>query len=403
MLKKRFQINIQYAMILCLLFLAAINFDAKFFYFAFGAAIVTMFFLRRIKMNAVSVVYLALGLLMGAFHASLDLMSALRPLAFFLVYLVGYNIPRSFLARKDGKKEQDVTYQLLVTVALGSFAHLMLNFLLNMGNDLDRNTVDIWSGEIMAATGQAALGCIMMGLGAAMVIQPDKKRSRLFGVIVIAGMLLYNLALAGRTLLVILLICLAVGSLYAAAKSGRSTTKRLKIVIRISILALVLLTAYLLNIGGVRGFVEDSNLYQRFFEDAELGISETGRWANRVLYLKKMLEYPFGGLHMRERFGYAHDLLLDAYDEFGILALLLLLLAVADGCRQLYLFCKNEDHKLSYRVALLCCYTAILLEFCVEPIFAGMPWLFVCYSLINAALACTNRAAKVERQRMMDQ
>ena len=218
MLKKRFQINIQYAMILCLLFLAAINFDAKFFYFAFGAAIVTMFFLRRIKMNAVSVVYLALGLLMGAFHASLDLMSALRPLAFFLVYLVGYNIPRSFLARKDGKKEQDVTYQLLVTVALGSFAHLMLNFLLNMGNDLGRNTVDIWSGEIMAATGQAALGCIMMGLGAAMVIQPDKKRSRLFGVIVIAGMLLYNLALAGRTLLVILLICLAVGSLYAAAK-----------------------------------------------------------------------------------------------------------------------------------------------------------------------------------------
>lgn len=37
MLKKRFSINIQYGMILCLLFLAAINFDAKFYYFALCA------------------------------------------------------------------------------------------------------------------------------------------------------------------------------------------------------------------------------------------------------------------------------------------------------------------------------------------------------------------------------
>ena len=401
MLNKRFSISIQYGMILCLLFLAAINFDAKFYYFAFAAALAMMVFLWRFRMNAVSTVYLALGLLMGVFHASYDVLAAIRPLSYFLVYLVGFNIPCSSLAKRGGKREQDVAYQLLMTVALGSFAHLMLNFILNMGKDLGRNTVDIWSGQIMAATGQAALGCIMIGVAAAMIIAPNKKHSRLWGVLFVVGIMSYNLTLAGRTMVIMLALCFAVGGLYMLTKDQLALSRRVKILFRMLLLIVILLGVYEMDLGGIRGFVEDSNLYQRFFGDTDEGVWETGRWAAKLLYLKNMVKYPFGGLHMREQCGHAHDLLLDAYDEFGIIALLLLLIVLIDGIRQVYLFCKNAGHKPSYRVGVLCAYVAILMQFCVEPIFAGMPWLFVCYSLLNAALTSANRAAKEEKVRMM--
>ena len=39
----------------------------------------------------------------------------------------------------------------------------------------------------------------------------------------------------------------------------------------------------------------------------------------------------------------------------------------------------------------------ILLEFCVEPIFADMPWLFVCFCLSNGALVGINQTLEMRK------
>lgn len=392
MLKKGFLINISYALIICLLFLAAMNFEAKFYYYAFASTLFLLVVMRRIRINAISVVYLALGLLMAVYHSSQGVLATLRPFAYFCIYLVGFNLPRSNFARRDDNEEQDVAYQLLVVVALGSFAHLLLNFMLNMGQSMDRNTLDIWSGEIMSATGQAALGSLMIGLACALLLASKKKLSRFLALIALSGILIYNLTLSGRALILNVCVCFAIGGWFTMFQIGRSAKKQLCMLARVAIVAAVLIAIYAMNLGGLRTMVESSNLYNRFFGSENMGLTETGRWGKRLFFLRNMLEYPFGGLHMRAQVGYAHDLLLDAYDEFGVLSMLLLMAVLADGLIQLYRFCKNENHMLLYRVAALCVSLSIMMFFFLEPIFAGMPWLFVCYSLVNGALKCTNRA-----------
>ena len=157
------------------------------------------------------------------------------------------------------------------------------------------------------------------------------------------------------------------------------------------ILCFLLLFAFIVDIGGVRTFVENSNFFSRFFESSGDDIAESGRLERKLYFLKHAWEYPFGGLHMQEEIGYAHDLLLDAYDEFGFLSLFLLIAILYDGLKKLLFVCKNKSIDLFIRLSFLCVYIAILLEFCVEPIIAGMQWFFICYCLINGCLAAMHK------------
>ena len=60
--------SIEYSLILILLFLCAMNFYAKFFYFAFGTLIVMMLFQGKIRINFAFVIYLILGVLMSLYN-----------------------------------------------------------------------------------------------------------------------------------------------------------------------------------------------------------------------------------------------------------------------------------------------------------------------------------------------
>jgi len=145
------------------------------------------------------------------------------------------------------------------------------------------------------------------------------------------------------------------------------------------------------NVAGIWDSITDSNFFNRLFEFSGTSWLDAERIEARISFLKNAYLYPFGGLHMRNRFGYAHDLLLDAYDEYGIFALLLLILILADGVKRLWIFCSRTSYGMVYKLGFLCIYAAILIEFCVEPIFAGMQWLFVCYCFINGCLTGMNK------------
>lgn len=391
----------EYLIILTFLFLAAMNFYAKFFYFVFAAFIMLIFTKQHLKVNIGMIPYILLGSYMAVYNADEGVLSVFRCFAYALCFIIGSNMILSISNNglsDNGKFENQIRigYAVLSAICLGSFVHFMLNFAINQQFVLGRNTNDIWTGERLSATIQASIACLMCGFGVSMIICPRKKFSRLVGIIAIIGIMAYNLMLAGRTLLIMIILVLAIGLVYFCLNSERPIHKNNTIIIVISIFVAIAL-AFTFNIAGVQDYILESNLFSRLDSMKVDGMISGERTRRKILFLQNIWRYPFGGLHMRTQFGYAHDLLLDAYDEYGFLEVIFLLIILVSGIRNLICFCKNKDISISYRLSFLCVYISILCEFCIEPIFEGIPWLFVCYCLLNGCIYGLN-CAHLERQ-----
>lgn len=387
--------KIKQIFVYAMLFFASMNFSAKFFYFAFASLIIVMVFQRKLMANATTLVYLALGGLMAIYNSSEGVLSMIRCFAAGAFYIVGINMTTVRVARRslmfgyDFKEVENTGYTALAVISAGSFTHYFLNFITNISGITGRNTIDIWSGQTMAATGQATLACLMLGFAVSMIFMPSKKISRVFGVAAILVMLWYNLVLAGRTMIVILIILFVIGIFYTR-KALENSLERMKLFIGFSSVILVVFLLFAFNAGGIRDMMFKSNLFGRF-ESSFASLTEDAlRATGKMSFLSNFYKYPFGGLNMRDEYGYAHDLLLDGYDEYGIFGFILLVAILVLGIVELYKLMSRTSYKHSFKIALLLIYVAMLLQFLVEPILAGMPWLFACFSLINGTVAGMN-------------
>lgn len=388
--------KVQNFVIFGLLFLASMNFYAKFFYFVFGSFCVLVLFRRRFIVIPNVLVYLCMSFLTAIYNSSEGVLSMLRCMAWMVFYLVGLNLAAVRSNREEDRLEYDLDfaekngYKILVVIASGSFSHYLLNFLYNYENILGRNTNDIWSGTIMAATGQAALTCIMCGLAVAWLFAPPKKGCRLLSILCVVALLVYNLILACRTPLIIFVLLLIVGFLFMV-RTADTGHKKVKMTVGFGAIVLCLCVLFALNVFGIQEYLQSSNLFERF-DKASYGWNESSRFNNKLLFIQNAYYYPFGGLHLNEAYGYAHDLWLDGYDEYGVLGLLLLVSITVIGIKDLIKLLKRTNYSTTFKLAITCIYVAVLLEFCVEPILAGMSWLFACYCLINGCMAGMNLA-----------
>ena len=385
--------KLKYALVLFFLFFAALNFRGKFFYFSFGAMLVLLVFQKRLRINRGAAVYALLGLLMAIYNHAEGMLSMIRCFAGVALFLVGYNVASEDMSRTGETRSiatsQRHIYGMMLAIATGSFTHFFLNFVTNWGAALGRNTNDIWTGETMAATGQAALSCLMLGFAVSAIFLPPRKVIFWLGAFCISIILLYNLILACRAVLAILVALLIVGYCYKQRtldSMGKGFGFRVRVVIVLGIAAI----AVILNVGNIQGLWTSSNLGARFNNSLDGLFDNTARNDSTLLYIKNAPKYLFGGLHMQKEFGYAHDLLLDGYDEYGIGGLILFVAVLAHGVKAIWKFLRETAYHHSLKLTVLCIYTAVLLEFCVEPILTGMPWLFPCYCLINGCIAGLN-------------
>lgn len=378
--------------VLLLLFLTAMNFQAKFFYFIFAATLAAAFAYKNTSINRMLFLYFILGSIMAVYNVNNGIISMLRFMAYPAAYYIGIS-----MSRKDSNYDESVYNHYLqericnplFVISLGSFSHYILNYFTNFNNMLKRNTNDIWTGEMLSATGQSSLACLMIGFAVAMILTHRKTRELVFGIIFIVGVLAYNLVLSGRTIIAILLIVFSVGFLYML-KQTSNVSKKMKVIGGILLLVVVASILWMGNVGGIKDYIEKSNLYLRFLNVTGSELLESGRMDRRIFYLSEMITYPFGGAHMRNKYGYAHDLLLDGYDEYGLVVFVILFVLLINGIKQIVRFCKDKGINLYVKTRFLCVYVAILLVFCVEPILAGMQWLFVCFCLINGMITGYN-------------
>lgn len=395
---KRFGFDVSQKITLLLLFLAGVNIYNKYYYFCFAA--VAIFIVAKKKMildwNVLFLLVFSVSwLILSPDSNNVSLTTFIKPFLYPAAYIVG----RNFFAKSQNdyvsNKRDLLVVPVLVVLALGPFTHYLLNYFNGLGS-FSRNTIDIWSGTVLSATSQAALACIMIGVAVAALFVQNKPSVKIFAALAIILTFLYNLILAGRTLFLILIIVSLVCSIYYI-KESNSISKGFRLFIFILAAIFILSIAYSYNLFGFKNYIVNSNIYFRFFNNTSEDILSSQRGNLKLIHLNNFEKGLFGGCQIRYLCGsYAHDLWLDAYDEAGIFALIALVFFCV-GC--LYTLWKCISLKYitrPLRFMLLAIYTAIFLQFFVEPIIQGMPWLFVCFCFIHGIVVQRQFEAKNE-------
>lgn len=278
--------------------------------------------------------------------------------------------------------------------AIGFFAHLMLNLYANAGrDDLGRNTLDFWSKEVYAATGQAGLACVPMAWCVASFLKEKKFSRRFWSVVAILAMLYYNLTLGSRTMIYSLFIVFAVAIFYLLKREEYNKKKTTTFFVTVGIVIAVLI-AYNTDAWGVRSLIEESTLFERLLGDQSLKLGEDARWSSKLAYLKLMPQYLTGGNHIYRLVGsYAHDVLLDTYDQYGLLALVAVVALLWDAISKLLKLLRSKQLQEGAKITLLCVYITVLLTFAVEPVLEGMPWLMMSFCFIYGMVAALTKKA----------
>jgi hypothetical protein len=366
----------------CLLFLATLNIYNKMVYMIFAAFLVLLTFKKvdtEIDLTAIILILFSFTLILFSDGSGIfknGIFAAIRNFMYPLTYIIGYNI--------CSKEDSENKFQnIMIFVGLGSFFHYVLNMFINTEAE-GRNTKDIWSANVVSATCQAALCCIAIGIFGAVLYS---KRKPIYKILAIAGLisiLVYNLVLAGRTSVALMLIVLVAGFGYY---SVLNKIRRLKTILPIFFAAFFIVLAIRFNWFGIGDYVFESNLFERFTEETTIN-SSSGRTDFKFEYLKYILIYPFGGGKIYNEVGrYAHDLLLDLYSDAGIIAAIIILVILIISLKNIFKVFKNKNISTDMKMLVFCVYIVIYIQFFLEPIMAGMPWLLALFLFYNGMIS----------------
>lgn len=394
-LRRNNSITFHQTLVLVMLFLGSMNLMNKYFYFIFIAFLA--FFLLNgqiLKVDAVfgSLLVLSLSYLLFYPPARDGITTAMKQFSYPMCYFIGLNF---FNLDRNGPMATEVTEKkisaALIVLTLGAFTHYLLNMVSNMGS-VSRNTVDIWTKEIIGATGQAALAVMATGVFAALLFSEKKPFVKLIAAAGIIMILLYNLVLAGRTLIVLTALVLMAAIVYRIIHSD--IERKFQTIISVIVVVAAIIVIYVYDIWGVRSAVLSSNLSARF---NQMLVSDDSRMAAKLGFIKNMLRYPFGGGNIRRVTGhYAHELYLDIYSDTGIVGYVATIYAVIITLKRLNAVLKNANAESDTKLLQLCFYIALLAEFFVEPIVQGIPWMFCafCFSsgLLGSYISCLNQS-----------
>ena len=379
------EFSLSQIIILTLLLLASMNVLNLYFYFLFAAfwvSVIASF--RNFVVDKLFFVLLVLSFSYLIFDP--DSLSSItliiKRFIFPMCYLMGLNFLNQ--GKNDSKtavsREKILKTGFLIP-AIGAFFHYLLNMAVNI-NSLNRNTVDVWTGEIMLATGQACLAIMAIGVFSATLFSESSKVSKFISAVGLLGIYTYNLVLAGRTLIVLSVMILSVALIYSVKNSDFK--RNLNVIIVTIVIIVMIVLAYTQDLFGFRNWILGSNLSARF---DIIQFDEDSRLANKLLYFSNMLEYPFGGGSLRNYVGgYAHELYLDVYSDTGVLGYVSIIIFVAFSSINAWNVMKKGNVSKNFKLLLLCIFVSILAEFFLEPIVQGVPWMLCSFCFYSGLL-----------------
>ena len=382
-----------FAILFCL-FLGSLNLINRFYYFVYIAAFLFLVMPNgkmRFDSGFFALILFSMTLLL--FDPSYQTMvtSMIKPFTYPLCYLIGTSLFSAGVKEdNDLLRDEKRTAWIIYVAASGVLLHFILNRIINHGID-SRNVIDFWTRQEMSATGQATMACLMIAVAVAFLFSKVKKTKKVIAILLLLIILEYNIILAGRTIFALILIAVGIAFLYSIRenRNKRFFRRSIKLILIVAVIFGLLFAMYNSNIFGVKDAFESSNFYERFFggryaQDME----EDLRFENKLYYVEHFFDSMFGGGHIREDFGRsAHDLYLDTYDEAGIFALIFIVFYIVKSLGRAIRCARNKNLTFEIRLLILCVYVVVNVQFWLEPILRGVPWLLAMYALIDGAVA----------------
>lgn len=377
-------------MFLTIMFLAVSNIMLLGVYILLIASIV--FYLRKTKVpynnGVLSLLLFSLFyFLIVIFHGE-PVVSALKIFVCPLIWLMSFSMAKN--------KDMTQIKRLFIALSFGMAIHGVINFLYNsfLGTNLQTGlSYDFWSQAYSPSTGQAVNFTLIVALSFWIIfLQKESKTLSIAGVVVIAIAAIYDISIGGRTFLLLIAISLALSIIMYIAYTFSDASYRHRVIPLIFGIALIIVLGVVLyqrDAFGIRSAYERSYLYVRLTYHNAGDLRGNDRIDKKLDYITNASKYLFGGNYLSkvERFGYAHELWLDIYDDAGIIPYILIVIYTFISGHHFLKAANSPDVDHNWRIALITFLVVIMLQFFVEPILSGSPMLLYSYIIMDGALA----------------
>lgn len=307
---------------------------------------------------------------------------------FYINFFIKISIV-SLVATMVTQKDRNSLIYCFEIIAFSYVLQLMLVYLYNIstGTILSRSLIHYSSKEEASATGLACMLIPYCSLLPLFLYNKKLKSIEAALFLICYSFALYiNLILAGRTFFVLTVISIVCGFIISYIfNTGIGKRQVLKRFFGFITIASLLVVAFHVQLSNV---ILGSNFYERFFSNGHETIGETPRSEIVAFYLSHFKDAIWGGGYIREQLQgmMSHTLWLDVLDMQGFLVFAIVCLMTLYSW-QIYLqFCRDKSLCVGIRVVLFSILIVFNLQFCLEPIIEGSPFLFEIYWLVVCML-----------------
>lgn len=293
--------------------------------------------------------------------------------------------------RKSGSRL--APYYVIGTVAMGMFAHGLLNLIAYLGSAAARITgraaYDFWRREIISVTANGLYFPMALGLSFGALFSDFKKSTKLLALAIVAAAGI-NAALLGHRTSIFIIALLAL--FHAAAILLRSDTpewKKGRLITSGCVGLIMVLILWVTDFCGFRTWIEGSSLFQRMTNPDQ--VHSTSRLVVWQSFFREALFHPFGGsaYKLADHQNWVHNLWLDVYYKVGIVPFVCLIIPTVLIVAQLIMlrrYCRKSGYE-SVGTVMTSLYLAVMLSCMVEPIIDANPYFLISFFMITGCIS----------------
>ena len=261
----------------------------------------------------------------------------------------------------------------------------MLNMILYFTRGVDGRLVpNIWTGGWTTATLQGTfftLICSLLFYSIYIVESRFKKVCLIFSIL----FCIYStLQIASRTILIIIFITLIVNVMLYVYLNQTKYKRLLNIFLKMLLIISIIIICYNINFLKIKDIYEQSEFYNRVNSEYQTNLQEDPRFEMYRTVIKEMFNYPMGGKKI-SGINYAHNLWLDIANVVGIIPFFLIVLYSIMTLLTIAKFIKNKYIREKKKYLVISLYSSMTINFMVEPILEGVPYMFIIMCILNGA------------------
>lgn len=291
------------------------------------------------------------------------------------------------------KNKEVVIKRLMFSIFSGFATQIMLVYLVNLykGQPSTRTLYAIWNDGLISVTLIALLSSVIIGYSFYAIVCNKNKVQKVYTIVALVIVFFMNIMTATRTpFILLILVCFLLFVFYTRNSSISTKKKFWMCVLCVTVFAVL---CYINDWFGIKTFLLKSALFERMGEE---GIKTT-RIDIAQEFIARMWQYPFGGSFGRKEIGkYAHNILLEIYDLYGIVPFIVTSIFYIQAIKNIFYIAKKGIYR-SVNFLLIGLYLSSMIQMFLEPVIEGFPILFYVFLFIHGISNCYINFSKGNR------